>query len=153
MDKDRLSVVKQYPEWLNQFISVYQKLSTNNLDLLDEIYAQEVTFIDPIHEIKGLSNLHEYFDGLYKNLSSCTFIINDVIVDEQQAAVYWEMNYQHAKLNKGEIVSVQGSSKLIAKNNKIVYHRDFLDLGAMLYEQLPLIGKLIHWIKVKAAQK
>ncbi|MEG3753448.1 nuclear transport factor 2 family protein [Psychromonas arctica] len=152
MDKDRLSVVKQYPEWLNQFISVYQKLSTNNLDLLDEIYAQEVTFIDPIHEIKGLSNLHEYFDGLYKNLSSCTFIINDVIVDEQQAAVYWEMNYQHAKLNKGEIVSVQGSSKLIAKDNKIVYHRDFLDLGAMLYEQLPLIGKLIHWIKVKAAQ-
>jgi len=152
MDKDRLAVVKQYPEWLNQFISVYQKLSTNNLDLLDEIYAQEVTFIDPIHEIKGLSNLHEYFNGLYKNLSSCTFIINDVIVDEQQAAVYWEMNYQHAKLNKGEIVSVQGSSKLIAKDNKIVYHRDFLDLGAMLYEQLPLIGKLIHWIKVKAAQ-
>jgi len=152
MGKDRLAIVKQYPEWLNQFISVYQKLSTNNLDLLDEIYAQEVTFIDPIHEIKGLSNLHEYFDGLYKNLSSCTFIINDVIVDEQQAAIYWEMNYQHAKLNKGEIVSVQGSSKLIAKDNKIVYHRDFLDLGAMLYEQLPLIGKLIHWIKVKAAQ-
>ncbi|MDN2662221.1 nuclear transport factor 2 family protein [Psychromonas sp. 14N.309.X.WAT.B.A12] len=152
MDKDRLAVVKQYPEWLNRFISVYQKLSINNLDLLDEIYAQEVTFIDPIHEIKGLSNLHDYFDGLYKNLSSCTFTINDVIVSGQQAAVYWEMNYQHTKLNKGEIVSVQGSSKLIAKDNKIVYHRDFLDLGAMLYEQLPLIGKLIHWIKVKAAQ-
>ena len=143
---------EEYPEWLSQFISVYQRLSTNNLSSLNDIYSENVVFIDPIHEIKGLTSLHEYFEGLYKNLSSCSFTISDVIVEHGKAAIYWEMNYQHAKLNKGEVVSVQGTSKLIAENNKIVYHRDFLDLGAMLYEQLPLIGKLIHWIKVKAAQ-
>ncbi|WP_413693228.1 nuclear transport factor 2 family protein [Psychromonas sp. KJ10-2] len=152
MNIEQSVIDQQYPEWLSRFISIYQKLSFNNLNLLDEVYAEEVTFIDPIHEIHGLSNLHDYFEGLYKNLSSCTFSINDVIIDNQQAAIYWEMIYQHPKLNGGNFVSVQGTSKLIALDNKIIYHRDYLDLGAMLYEQLPLIGKLIHWIKVKAAQ-
>jgi hypothetical protein len=39
------------------------------------------------------------------------------------------------------------------QDNKVIYHRDYLDLGSMLYEQLPFIGKLISWLKVKAKKK
>ncbi len=61
------------------------------------------------------------------------------------------MTYQHNKLNKGEVVTVSGSSHLQGKEDKVIFHRDYLDLGAMLYEQIPLFGKLTKWIKVKAA--
>ena len=141
-----------HPDWLNTFMEVYQNLSANNLILLESIYDQQVTFIDPIHEINGLENLHQYFENLYQNLSCCDFKISNVIAQPNQASIYWEMTYQHPKLNKGKVVSVFGTSHLCAKKGKVIYHRDYLDLGAMLYEQLPLFGRIVSWIKNKAAK-
>lgn len=145
------NLTSQTPLWLQRFIDVYQTLSTKNLGLLDTIYHKEVTFIDPIHKIEGLENLHHYFHHLYENLSSCDFVIEQVIAQEKQAAIYWQMSYQHPKLNKGKLVVVKGNSHVKAQENKIIYHRDYLDLGAMLYEQLPVFGQLTKWIKTKAS--
>lgn len=141
----------QIPLWLNNFTKVYQTLSTDNLDLLSSIYHQDIIFIDPMHELKGFSNLFEYFKNLYENLSFCEFVIDNIIAEDNQAAIYWTMSYQHPKLNKGEVVTVMGSSHIKGFEDKVIYHRDYLDLGSMLYEQLPIFGKLIKFIKKKAA--
>jgi hypothetical protein len=141
----------KWPQWLENFVDIYQKLSTDNLALISSIYHEDITFIDPLHKVEGLVDLHKYFEGLYTNLSQCDFVINNVIVNEEQAAIYWEMAYQHPKLNRGEEVVVSGTSLIIGKNNKVIYHRDYLDVGTMLYEQLPIIGRVIKWIKIKAA--
>ena len=141
----------EIPLWLSNFVKVYQTLSTDNLDLLSLIYHQEVIFIDPIHEIEGFDNLSTYFTSLYQNLSSCEFVINNVISQGNQAAIYWTMSYQHPKLNGGNVVKVMGSSNIKGHEDKVIYHRDYLDLGAMLYEQLPVLNKLIRFIKKKAA--
>jgi len=140
-----------FPLWLNNFINIYQTLSIDNLDLLKNIYHQDITFIDPIHKVQGYDNLVNYFEGLYENLSTCEFIIEQVIVQDSHAALYWKMSYQHAKLNKGKTVTVLGTSHIEGKGDKVYYHRDYLDLGVMLYEQLPIIGRLIRWIKKRAA--
>jgi hypothetical protein len=139
------------PLWLINFQKTYQTLSTDNLELLSTIYHQDVIFIDPIHELKGFDKLFEYFKNLYENLNFCEFVINNVIAQEDQAAIYWTMSYQHPKLNKGNVVIVMGSSHIKGYEDKVIYHRDYLDLGSMLYEQIPLFGKLIKFIKKKAA--
>ncbi|MBA6233870.1 MULTISPECIES: nuclear transport factor 2 family protein [unclassified Colwellia] len=139
------------PLWLSNFVKIYQTLSTDNLELLETIYHNEVTFIDPIHELKGFDNLFQYFQDLYENLVSCDFVISNVIAQEDQAAIYWTMSYQHPKLNKGNVINVTGSSYIKGHEDKVIYHRDYLDLGSMLYEQLPVLGKLIKLIKNKAA--
>jgi hypothetical protein len=139
------------PTWLSNFVNIYQTLSTNNLDLLEKIYHHDITFIDPLHHVEGFDDLHQYFNGLYQNLLTCEFVINKVIFDGNEAAIYWTMSYQHNKLNKGEVVTVSGSSHIQGKEDKVVYHRDYLDLGAMLYEQIPLFGNVTKWIKAKAA--
>ncbi|AOW75517.1 transcriptional regulator [Colwellia sp. PAMC 20917] len=140
------------PFWLNNFVNVYQTLSTDNLDLLSKIYHRDVIFIDPIHELKGFDNLFEYFQNLYQNLSTCDFVITNIIAEKDQAAIYWTMSYQHPKLNKGKLINVIGHSHIKGYEDKVIYHRDYLDLGAMLYEQLPVLGKLIKLIKQKAAK-
>lgn len=143
---------KESPPWLNNFVSVYQTLSINNLDLLDTIYHADIIFIDPLHKVEGIDDLHTYFESLYQNLLMCEFVIDNVIYAGDEAAIYWTMTYQHQKLNKGKIVKVCGSSHIKGQEDKVTYHRDYLDLGAMLYEQLPLFGKLTKWIKAKAAR-
>jgi len=139
------------PLWLSNFVSTYQLLSTKNLDLLATIYHQNVTFIDPMHQVEGFDELYNYFENLYQNLSTCDFVIDNVINEGDEAAIYWTMTYQHHKLNKGQQVKVCGTSHIKGDQDKVFYHRDYLDLGAMLYEQLPFFGKLIKWLKAKAA--
>ena len=139
------------PLWLSNFVCVYQKLSKENLKLLASIYHENVIFIDPLHTVKGFEHLHQYFQSLYQNLSACDFVIEEVIWQDSQASLFWTMTYQHPKLHKGKVVTVAGTSHIKGQGDKVTYHRDFLDLGVMLYEQLPILGKLIKWIKTKAA--
>mgnify|MGYP000291857746 FL=1 len=140
---------KDTPLWLSNFVSVYQRLETNNLRLLDTIYHREVTFIDPLNHLEGFDELYRYFEGLYQNLQSCEFIIENTIFHGNEAAIYWTMTYQHNKLNQGKSVTVAGSSYIKGEGDKVILHRDYLDLGAMIYEQLPLFGKLTKWVKAR----
>lgn len=140
------------PQWLVNFTDNYSQLSTDNLVLLENIYHKDITFIDPLHKVQGFENLKDYFYGLYENLTSCRFIIEHIFEKDNEAAVYWKMSYQHPKLNSGKMITVQGHSHIKGEHGKVIYHRDYLDAGAMLYEQLPIVGKIIQWIKAKAAK-
>ncbi|HGP4674712.1 TPA: nuclear transport factor 2 family protein, partial [Vibrio cholerae O1] len=35
---------------------------------------------------------------------------------------------------------------------KVTYHRDYFDMGEMLYEQLPVLGQVIRAIKRRLGQ-
>jgi len=153
MESNKLEkIIENSPGWLSNFVVVYQKLSTENLDLLATIYHEQVVFIDPIHKVEGFSDLYQYFKNLYQNISYCDFVIDDVLWQDSQASIFWTMSYQHPKLNKGQMVTVLGTSNIKGEGDKVIYHRDYLDLGAMLYEQLPVLGKLTKWIKTNAAK-
>ncbi|NVK25500.1 MAG: nuclear transport factor 2 family protein [Gammaproteobacteria bacterium] len=146
------TVVEHNPIWLTKFVNVYENLATDNLDLLLDLYHQDIYFQDPLHELKGLSQLTEYFDGLYENLITCQFNIHSAVCDGTQASLYWTMTFEHPKLAKGVPVEVDGNSLIKGNADKVTYHRDYYDVGAMLYEQLPLLGRVIRHIKTRAAQ-
>lgn len=134
-------------DWFVQFQAIYHNLSKNNLNSLSLVYHEDVCFEDPLHKVNGLSHFIAYFNNLYMNVISCSFEINHTIKMQDEAAIYWTMHYQHPKLNSGKTISVKGHSHLKARNNKIIYHRDYIDAGAMLYEHIPLLGGAIRYIK------
>lgn len=135
------------PEWLCSFKQVYQNLSKRNLNSLNTIYHRNVVFEDPLHKVEGLENFIAYFENLYTHVITCTFEINDIIHTPNEAAIYWEMRYKHPKLNSGKTIVVMGHSRLKVIDNKIIYHRDYLDVGAMLYEHIPLVGSIVSFLK------
>ena len=59
----------------------------------------------------------------------------------------WTMKFTSSKMNKGKPISVDGITMLVIENDKITYHRDYYDLGQMLYENVPLLGLIIKRIK------
>ncbi len=138
------------PAWLVNFCDIYQQLNTKNLLMIKDIYSVDIEFSDPMHTIKGLDHLLQYFDQLYTNLQSCSFVIDNAIHNENSAAIYWTMEFVHPQLNRGRVVIVEGSSLLKAKDGKVCFHRDYLDVGAMLYEHVPVVGRIIKAIKSRA---
>ncbi|WP_417346748.1 nuclear transport factor 2 family protein [Ferrimonas sp.] len=137
-------------ELVARFVALYEELDHRQLYRLGELYHPQACFIDPLHRVEGLDNLTHYFEGLYRNLQQCRITIHDQMVSDDQAALYWTMELNHARLNGGRTVSLDGHSHL--KFNALIhYHRDYFDAGQMLYEQLPLLGTLIKAVKKKAA--
>jgi ketosteroid isomerase-like protein len=138
---------------MERFFDVYQHLNSNNLDTLAEIYSDNIVFIDPAHTLNGLAHLREYFEKLYSGLDSIKF---DFIDHQQQgdvAYVQWRMDLRHSRLQRGRPVSVEGVSRLeFDTKQKVKLHRDYFDLGEMLYENLPLIGRVILSIKKRLGQ-
>lgn len=137
--------------WLDRFIEVYSSLSPSNLHTLREVYHANVEFSDPMHRVEGLQALLMYFDNIYTQVTHCDFVIEHVFRSESEAAVYWKMTFIHNKLNGKQPITVQGHSHIKAQDDLVIFHRDYLDLGAMLYEHLPLIGSLVKTIKQRAS--
>lgn len=154
-DNDQLKqtqVLSDNPVWLDNFINIYQSLAIDNLASLAQLYHQDITFEDPLHVINGFSDLAAYFDNLYLHVTRCDFVIDQVIHTGNQAGIYWTMTYVHQHLNSGEAITVQGHSLIMGDNDKVVYHRDYIDLGQMLYENVPVLGAIIRWLKRRINQ-
>ncbi len=58
------------------------------------------------------------------------------------------MTFSHPRLRGSAPVTVEGATRLeFDETGKVCLHRDYFDLGAMLYEQLPLLGSVVRTIK------
>lgn len=138
--------MNHHTELIHTLKSVYAQIDKDNLELLAQIYQDNIIFIDPFHHIEGLASLTDYFQSLYENLNACQFVFVDEVVSEQQIFLTWTMEYKHPKINRGRTVSLNGCSHL--KIDELIYfHRDYFDAGAMLYEHLPILGGSIRWLK------
>ncbi|MFM5470638.1 nuclear transport factor 2 family protein [Aeromonas sp. 602293] len=137
-------------EPLARFIGLYQQLDKQQLHRLPEVYAEQVVFTDPAHRIEGLAALGDYFAALYQRLAYCRFVITSQQQQGQQAWLGWTMTFSHPRLRGGEPVTVEGATRLeFDEVGKVCQHRDYFDLGAMLYEQLPLLGPVVRTIKMR----
>ncbi|NQD36866.1 nuclear transport factor 2 family protein [Permianibacter sp. IMCC34836] len=129
---------------------LYRNLHAGNLDQLSGVYADNVLFIDPFHRIEGLPALKAYFAGMYSNVRHCDFQFERVLHDDQSALIRWTMSISHPRLNGGRTLHVPGVTEL-EFTDRISLHRDFFDAGALLYEQVPVIGWAIRRIKERIA--
>ncbi len=146
---------------LQQVMSLYQRFDHSLLASLEHIYHPDVVFQDPLHRVMGLEQLRRYFRQMVDGLDECRFDFNEVIEqplesDYQgameisgqayQAVLFWNMHYQHRKLNNGCPLTLTGNSHFRFQE-RVLYHRDYFDVGAMLYEHLPLLGFAIGKVK------
>lgn len=133
---------------MDKFLQMYRELNSDNLHLLREVYSSDITFKDPAHEISGLDNLTEYFSALYQNVRSIDFEFRDVVQQGTTCYLQWNMTFRHKSLAGGKAIQVSGTTYLKTDtNNMVCYHRDYFDLGEMLYEHLPLLGRILNSIK------
>ena len=133
---------------INNFVDNINSLASDNIDQkLEQIYTQEVEFTDPVKDISGLDELTEYFSHLYKRVELCHFTIKNHIGNETDHALEWHMRLKHQKLAKNNEFLVAGASFIRFKDNKVCYHRDYYDLGALIYERIPILGTAVKSVR------
>ncbi|MFT4675007.1 MAG: limonene-1,2-epoxide hydrolase [Reinekea sp.] len=116
-------------------------------DLLANLYADNVVFIDPLHRIETLPNLQAYFKNMYQNVSHINFDFTHTLGDDKSAFLAWDMTFVHPKLNGGRAIVVPGTSRVQFADGKITHHQDYFDSTAMLFGHIPLLKQMINLIK------
>lgn len=137
---------------LEAFCAFFNKLDKSCTEKLYTVYTQDVTFIDPLHRIDGCCALEGYFAALYDNVRYCRFTYHEARQDGDIAFVTWTMHFAHSRLAGGRDISVDGCTRLqFAADGRVSQQRDYFDAGAMLYENVPLLGRVIRFLKRRAS--
>ena len=134
-------------DFLRRFAHSFATLDKHNLQLLDSLYSEDIAFSDPLHEVHGLPALRRYFAELYSNVSDLQFDFHSFdAVAEGEGYLRWTMSFHHPRLASGKVIRVPGCSHLMW-HDKVYRHRDYFDAGALLYEHVPVLGRVVSWLK------
>ncbi len=131
----------------------YKALNIDGVGVLESLYTEDVHFEDPVNALQGRSTLMAYFDSIFKNLQSCSFKFHQSVISDADIFMSWTMFISHPKLRNVETIRVDGGSLLKTRHGRIFYQRDYFDMGAMLYEQLSLLGLITRKIRQKLGQR
>jgi hypothetical protein len=132
---------------LKQF---YSDFSASQLTQLGDIYHSELVFSDPVHRLKGLAALTDYFAHVSEQGES-RFEFTHEIHQGDQTFLRWVMHYRHPRLKQGFGLALTGASFLRwdLATERVTYHEDFYDMGQMIYRHLPLLGFAIDQINAR----
>ncbi|WP_157716260.1 nuclear transport factor 2 family protein [Roseivirga echinicomitans] len=133
---------------LKKFKDYFAQMEFDNDTILEAIYSKNVVFKDPIHEINGIEKLSEYFKKLNDNLTEGSFQFIDESTIDNKAYLSWEMHLKLKRPNKS--VKASGISVLTIEE-KIISQRDYFDAGELFYENIPVLGGVIRFLKKKLA--
>jgi limonene-1,2-epoxide hydrolase len=135
------------PAPVRLFKEAFARLGPTTEMSMDELYDPDVEFMDPFQHIRGRAELAAYFRRLNARVESATFEFTDRVVEDDRAALSWVMT-AHTKRPRQTVV-LSGVS-LLRYTDRIVSHRDYFDVGEMLYERIPGLWRVLRWVKRKA---
>jgi hypothetical protein len=125
----------------------YQPVTTSRLA---EIYSDTLVFCEPVQQLAGLDDFCTYLNSMGTNLNYCRFEFLETTPGATSSWMRWIMHYSHPKLRRGADLKLEGAS-VLHHAEKIVFQQDYYDMGAMLYEHVPLVGTAISHLKQRLA--
>lgn len=132
-----------------RIIKVFNELNKNTLNILDGFYHPDLQFEDPLGKIQGLPSMKAYYANMYKSVKSIRFEFSKIVHEGDNYVGFWRMYLAAPVLNGGEEYWVEGNSDIRwdPKTNLVIYHRDYFDMGAFIYEQLPVLKTILKQVK------
>ena len=116
--------------------SAFSKDNPRSLDLIDELYAPDMVFEDPLQRVEGRAAFRRVNELI---LERCSYVrIEDLIAvgDETRVMTTWTMIFR-ARI--GPELRIPGSSELRIQGGRFVYHRDYWDILGAVMSGLPLV--------------
>lgn len=125
--------------------AVFAHIGPDRKTQLAGVYADDVVFVDPMHRIEGRVALEQYMDRMARGLRWARFEFDEATISGDSIAVPWTMRFAMKAL-PGEH-ALEGITVLRVRDGLVTWHRDYFDVGAMLYEKIPGLGLVIRAIR------
>ncbi|MEQ1543726.1 nuclear transport factor 2 family protein [Methyloglobulus sp.] len=134
---------------INAFINVYNQLEDNALaDNVAKAYAEKLYFNDTVVTLHDRQAVQKYLQHTQDSLDSMQFKVLEIYEKNNDILVRWSMRTQFTILGQQRDVHSIGISHLrFDGDGKIIMHQDYWDSTQGFYQNIPIIGGLLQWIK------
>lgn len=140
---------------VERIAAIYREFRPVSRDELAACYSDDVVFTDPVQRIDGLDALTDYMNALAAGLVFCRFEFAEVAAGVHGGTptvfIAWQMRFAHRALEGGRELAIPGASLLHVSGDRASFHRDFYDLGAMVYEHVPVLGAAVRMVRARLA--
>ena len=136
---------------LVRLVDYWQTLTPETVDAISTIYTEDAYFRDPFNEVTGIEKIRHLFADMFVRLDAPTFTITETIEQPHGALLIWDFTFRIKTLKPEMNRRIHGTSHIrFAPDGRVQYHRDYWDAAGELYEQLPLVGTLMRFLKKRA---
>ena len=134
-------------------VDVFEQLTPESVQQLGAIYSPNVWFKDPFNEVRGLPQVQGVFSHMFVALDRPRFVVTDVVAAGGQCFLTWRFEFHLKRFDRATLQTIRGASHLkFTADGLIDFHRDYWDAAEELYEKLPVLGRLMRWLKRRAVQ-
>ena len=135
---------------VDRVVAYFEAITPEGVARLGEFYTPDAAFKDPFNAVRGVPAIEKIFAHMFVALHEPRFVVNDIVVQGDQAFLTWDFVFRFRRFREGE-QRVRGASHLrFAPDGRIALHRDYWDAAEELYEKLPVVGGLMRWLKRQA---
>ncbi|MES9993672.1 MAG: nuclear transport factor 2 family protein [Candidatus Thiodiazotropha sp.] len=128
---------------IEQLVEWYQNLTPTTLRGIDQLYHESARFQDPFNHVQGVAQISAIFQHMFATTNNPAFAVEQVQVDGDVAWISWIFSCNL----RGRELSIEGVSQLMfANDGRVIQHRDYWDSND-LYQQLPLLGRIVRMLK------
>ena len=115
---------------------------------MGEFYTEDAVFQDPFNHVQGHAAIKHIFTDMFVRLIDPKFVITETVQEDNRALLVWDFTFHVKSLNPNLKRKIHGTSLVrFAADGRVLSHRDYWDAAGELYEQLPVIGSLMRWLK------
>ena len=133
---------------LKEFKESFINLNESTLDNIVSYYDENVFFKDPFNEFNGREKLKKLFIHMFITLKDPHFVFIENIENSEGIFLTWDFIFSY----KENLFKIHGSSHLkLNDEKKIMYHRDYWDVGEELLLKIPIIKSLYGFFQNKLA--
>jgi len=129
-----------------RLVDYFERLSPADLPGMGQHYSDTAFFKDPFNEVRGLPAVQAIFAHMFETLEAPRFIVRDSLVEGSQGFLSWDFEFRLKGQSRQR--QIHGSSHLrFAPDGRVEYHRDYWDAAEQVWEQVPLLGALLRWLR------
>lgn len=125
-----------------------ETLTPATLARLGDYVTNDVRFKDPFNDLRGVDSMQRVLLHMFDKLGSVTFRVRHFVADGDTCLMEWRFE---AALN-GQPWSFDGMSLIsFSPDGLVKAHIDYWDAANAFYERLPVIGRLLAWMRLRLA--
>jgi len=139
-----MSLIERYGEF-------FANLEVDDLDRLDIVFVENARFRDPFNDLTGLGQIRAVFEHMFAHCAEARFEVLEAMGGEPVGYIRWRFHFRLVR-DRAPRRPVEGVSRIVfAEDGRVREHIDYWDAAGELYEQFPVIGGLMRWLKARLA--
>ncbi|GAB4349341.1 MAG: nuclear transport factor 2 family protein [Gammaproteobacteria bacterium] len=125
------------------YAELFERLTPDRIENFDEVYAADARFRDPFNDVRGVAAIQRVFRHLFEQCDDPRFEVREIVEQAELAYMHWVFRFRRGT----RAHQVDGVSRVqFGSDEMVVSHLDFWD-SALLYDTLPLVGRLTRWLR------